>query len=284
MHIVLFCIVAMVLGLANTVGYHRLLSHKAFKTPTIVRWGLTFLSALHSGSPILWVGVHRLHHLFSDREGDMHSTNDGFFHAHAGWLFNTTNPLVSALLTVSGFGLQLRYLVTDIQRVRGKVDPVWHKTCRDLLNEPFMRFLDKPFVIPALFALQVALAWWIGAWWGILWLWAMHVVQNNMSWVVNSFCHWPSFGNAADDSRDMSRDVPWLSLFTNGDSYHNSHHRFPASARHAIFGGLDMSWLFICLMGGIGLATEVKLPGGIVAPAWMERRNLVATIPGTAAR
>jgi len=276
----MFFIVALVLSLSNTIGYHRLLSHRAFKTSPFVRSTFTLLAALSAGSPLLWVGVHRIHHVFSDRPGDVHSTKDGFFYAHSGWLFNTKNPLLAILLAVSGFGLQIRYLLTDLQRITGKTLPFWRKTCRDLMREPLMRTLDIPLVIPGLFALQVAVAWWIGEWWGIAWLWAMHVVQNNASWVVNSICHWPSIGSASKESRDLSRDVPWLSWLTNGDSYHNSHHRFPGSAKHAAFGGMDLSWLVICLLARVGLASEVKLPLGIEAPGWMSERGLVLRVPG----
>lgn len=280
-HFIVFCIVAVILNLSNAAGYHRLLCHKSFKTQPIVRNVLTLLSALHSGSPVLWVGLHRIHHTFSDQPGDPHSTKSGFFYAHSGWLFDTKNPLLCILLAVSGFGLQIRYLVTDLRRLAGKQEAFWRKTSRDLIRERFMIFLDTPLVISGLFAIQVAAAWWIGEWWGIAWLWAMHVVLNNTSWVINSICHWPSFGTAAEDSRDLSRDVPWLGWLTNGDSYHNSHHQFQGSAKHALYGGMDLSWLFICLLSRLGLATDVKLPKGSEAPAWMTRQQLIIRIPGT---
>lgn len=273
LHVVFFCIVAVALSLGNTVGYHRLLTHRAFKAHPAVRATLTVLSAMHSGSPALWVGVHRVHHAFSDRKGDPHSPNDGFWYAHAGWLFETRNVPLSIVLTFSGFGLQLRYLWNDLLRIAGKLPPTWRKMTRDLNQEPLMNALDTPLVIPALFAAQVAVAWLIGAWWGILWLWAMHVVQNNASWLINSVCHWSTFGIAADESRDGSRDVAAIGWLTNGDSFHNSHHNHPASAKHALNGGMDLSWWVICLLARLSLASEVKLPSGYAYPAWLARRQ-----------
>jgi len=41
------------------------------------------------GSPIVWVGVHRLHHQKSDQPGDPHSPRDGFKHALYEWMFDT---------------------------------------------------------------------------------------------------------------------------------------------------------------------------------------------------
>ncbi|MEO0974166.1 MAG: acyl-CoA desaturase [Pseudomonadota bacterium] len=286
LHVALFVVASVLLSLGNTLGYHRLLTHRAFKTHPLIRNTLTLLSATHSGSPIVWVGLHRVHHAFSDEEGDPHSTNDGFWFAHSGWLFHTKNKWCSILLALSGFALQVRYLLNDIQRLRGQLKPDWQKMCRrDLMKEPFMRFLDTPLVIPSLFALQVVAAWLIAGWWGLLWLWAMHVVQNNTSWVINSICHWHGFGVSDAKSKDQSRDVAALGWITNGDSYHNSHHLYPASAKHAIHGGADLSWWVVCGLARLGLASDIKLPKGYAYPEWMVhgRHYQLPPIPPVAA-
>src|ERR1022692_2895914 len=76
-------------GLGITLGYHRLLTHKSLRVP---RW-LMYLIVSGGyfglmGSPIVWVGVHRLHHQKSDLPGDPHSPNEGFKHALYGWMFD----------------------------------------------------------------------------------------------------------------------------------------------------------------------------------------------------
>jgi len=268
-----FWLVATVaMGLANTAGFHRLLTHRSYDTSRGIRYLLTLLSAMHSGSPIQWVGLHRKHHSFSDTDLDAHSTLKGFWFAHCGWLFfGIRHPLPCMFLAVSGFGLQILFLIYDIQRLLGRLKPSWRGTARDLMKERFMVLLDTPLVIPALFALQLWAAWSIGQWWGILWLWALHVVQNNASWVVNSFCHLPSVGSHVEGVGDLSRDVPWLGWLTNGDSFHSHHHQYPSSACHALEGGMDMSWVFICALHRLGLASNVKLPPGVTLPAWASR-------------
>ena len=83
--------------LGITVGFHRLLTHRAFKTSPAVRYGLAVLGTLAvEGSVIKWVTDHRKHHDFADEEGDPHSPHEaglgalkGLWHAHAGWLFTT---------------------------------------------------------------------------------------------------------------------------------------------------------------------------------------------------
>ena len=71
------------------LGYHRLLTHKSLKVP---RWLMYFIVSGGylglMGSPIVWVGVHRLHHQKSDLDGDPHSPKDGFKHALYGWMFD----------------------------------------------------------------------------------------------------------------------------------------------------------------------------------------------------
>ena len=82
----------------------------------------------------------------------------------------------------------------------------------------------------------------------------MHVFQNNATWAINAFHHTATFGYNNPRSRDGSRDVPWLAWITNGDSYHNLHHIYPASAKAALNGGWDPSWWLICVLVRLGLA------------------------------
>src|SRR5688500_15739085 len=75
-------------GLSITLGYHRLLTHRSFKTPKFFEYFLSWLGSLNwQGGPIQWVATHRLHHQHSDKEPDPHSPHDGFFWSHMLWCF-----------------------------------------------------------------------------------------------------------------------------------------------------------------------------------------------------
>lgn len=248
------------LGLGNTVGYHRLLTHRSFETFWPVRALFTVLGALHSGSPLAWVALHRLHHARSDGEGDPHSPRDGLFHAHCGWLIGTRNPVLCALFALSGFGQQTAILVHDVRRIMGRNPPVWLEGVPDLRDDWLMRVLDAPLVLPAVFAGQLGLGWAIGGWWGLLWLWLLHLTLTNGSWAVNSIGHWLAMGCQDFENRDTSRNVWWLAALTWGEGYHNTHHRYPRSARHGLDGWFDTSWVVIRLLGMVGLAWNVWLP------------------------
>src|ERR1035438_4502671 len=60
------------------MGYHRLLTHRGYATPKWLEYCITTCGTLAlQGGPIYWVGVHRIHHRYSDKGGDTHSPADG---------------------------------------------------------------------------------------------------------------------------------------------------------------------------------------------------------------
>src|SRR5580658_1329410 len=78
-----FLVMYILTGLGVTVGFHRLLTHRAFKSGRVVRATFAILgSAAIEGPVISWVSDHRKHHRFSDQDGDPHSPHVD--HGH-GW-------------------------------------------------------------------------------------------------------------------------------------------------------------------------------------------------------
>src|SRR5579872_4813512 len=69
------------------MAYHRLLTHRGYKTYKWVEYFLTLCGTLAlEGGPFFWVATHRVHHQNTDKEGDPHSPNDGGFWSHMGWI------------------------------------------------------------------------------------------------------------------------------------------------------------------------------------------------------
>ena len=63
---------------ASNIGigmcYHRLLTHRGYKTPKWVEYFMAIGATLSlEGGPIFWVATHRVHHQLSDHEGDPHT-------------------------------------------------------------------------------------------------------------------------------------------------------------------------------------------------------------------
>ncbi len=261
------------LGLGNTLGYHRLFTHRAFTARPALRAALALLGALHAGPPLLWIGLHRHHHLESDGPGDPHSpVNGGLLQAHAGWLLERAfgrrlGALPILLFAASGFGQQALTLLHDIRRLQGRNPPVWLELCKDLREDRVLMALERPLLTVSLFTLQLSALWWLAGPAGLLWLWALHLCLTNSSWAVNSICHGAAFGRAPYDTGEGSRDVPWLAPFTLGEAYHNAHHRYPRSACHGLHGGFDPTWWCLRALRRAGLATTLWLPKEAKGPA-----------------
>ena len=90
---VLLGVMYMLVSFGVTIGYHRYLTHMGFKTNRVVKCVLVILGTMGwQGGAVSWVANHRLHHAYSDEEGDIHSPQlsknlvRGFFHAQIGWL------------------------------------------------------------------------------------------------------------------------------------------------------------------------------------------------------
>src|SRR4051812_25649559 len=130
--LVVFALLYIPTGFGITLGFHRLFTHRAFKTGPRTRAVLAVLgSAAVEGPIISWVADHRKHHAFSDEEGDPHSPHvghgegvaaqfKGFFHAHVGWLF--------------------------IHTQRGSKE----RFAPDLLKDPIVSYVDRTFLVWAI--------------------------------------------------------------------------------------------------------------------------------------
>src|SRR5689334_24719339 len=78
-------------GLGVGIGYHRLLTHRGFRTPKLVEYFLTLCGTLAvEAGPIAWVATHRIHHAHTDAPGDPHTPRDGSWWAHMGWVLTGT--------------------------------------------------------------------------------------------------------------------------------------------------------------------------------------------------
>ena len=97
--IAIMAIVYFATAFGVTIGFHRLLTHRAFETHRPIKYLFAILGSMAVQGPVIgWVADHRKHHAFTDEEGDPHSPHlahggglignlKGLFHAHVGWLF-----------------------------------------------------------------------------------------------------------------------------------------------------------------------------------------------------
>lgn len=226
-------------GLGITLCYHRLLTHKSFKTYPAIKFFLTFCACLAmQGSPIIWVGSHRHHHKESDTEFDLHSPIHGAMWSHMIWV-----------LTKIPEGFCPEDLAIDLKR--------------DKMMQWFHRYWWLPQVL-VLFALVIS-GFVFGGWnLAVSWfLWGgvnRTVAVFHATWFVNSATHIWGYKNF-NDTEDNSRNLWWVALLSFGEGWHNNHHADQNSAAHGMrWFEFDLTYQTIRLMKLFGLAWEVKKP------------------------
>ncbi|MGJ7907646.1 acyl-CoA desaturase [Actinopolyspora sp. H202] len=234
-------------GLGVTVGFHRLFTHRSFKTNRAVQVVLAISGMGAVQGPVInWVADHRRHHAYSDREGDPHSPwrfggsaaalAKGFWHAHMGWLFERD--------------------VTNADRF---APDLLKDRVLERINRLFPLWTVASFVLPAVLGGLITWSWW-GALTAFFWAGLVRVsVLHHITWSVNSICH--MIGERPFKSRDKAANFWPLALISFGESWHNSHHADPTCARHGVLKGqLDISARLIWMLEKLGWAWKVRWP------------------------
>jgi stearoyl-CoA desaturase (delta-9 desaturase) len=231
--------------LGVTIGFHRYLTHRSFRTSKPVEYILAALGSMAIEGPVInWVADHRKHHAHTDEEGDPHSphgfgpglrgTIKGLFHAHVGWLWED-----------HGITERTKY-------------------ARDLVEDRGMRIINLSFGPLAALSLAIPFfaGWAIGGslhdgltaflWGGLVRVFLLH----HITWSINSVCHF--FGRRRFATTDQSTNVFWLALPSFGEAWHHNHHAFPRSAFHGLRKReIDLAGWVIVAMEKLGLVWDV---------------------------
>jgi len=225
-----------------TIGYHRMLTHRAFETFRPLKYAFAVFGSMAVQGPVIgWVADHRKHHAHTDEEGDPHSPHvghgsglKGLWYAHVGWLWEENG-------------------ISDAKRY-----------APDLLEDRGMRFISRHFLWWV--ALGLALPFVLGLaitgtltggllallWGGLVRIFFVH----HITWSINSVCHF--FGRRRFDTDDKSTNVFWLALPSLGEAWHHNHHAFPRAAVQGLrWWEIDVSGLVIRFMRRVGLAWNV---------------------------
>jgi stearoyl-CoA desaturase (Delta-9 desaturase) len=244
--LVLLLVMYVLTAAGITIGFHRLLTHRSFRTHKPTEYVFAALGSMAVQGPVIaWVADHRKHHAHTDVEGDPHSPHvghgegvtgvlRGLWHAHMGWL------------------------LTDHGRAE------WRRYAPDLCDDPGMRLINRRFVGLVVLGLGIPAAagylltgTLLGAATGLLWGGLVRVFfVHHITWSVNSVCHF--LGSRRFELDDRSTNVFWLALPSLGESWHHNHHAFPRSAKHGLRRWeLDPSAALIRGMERAGLAWNV---------------------------
>lgn len=228
LHLTLFAVAFVLTAFGITIGYHRLLTHRAFETHPALKAILLVLGSMAIEGPAReWVSLHLQHHAHSDRSGDPHSPREGFFHAHWGWMLHVTNQRNGRYATV-------------------------------LSSDPVAMWVSDTFVLWAVLGhlIPFLLAGWEGLIWGGL---ARQFAVQQVTFAVNSACH--CWGSRPFATNDRSRNNLIVGLLGLGEGWHNNHHAFPSSAFHGLrWWEIDLSGQIIRAFQAARLVWSVRRP------------------------
>ena len=214
------------------MGFHRLLTHRGYKTPKLVEYFITICGLLAlEGGAINWVVTHRIHHAHTDAPGDPHTPREGGWWAHIGWMLKGTAQ-------------------SHDQQTLARYAP-------DMVKDRFHVLANNIYWVPIILLAIGLLAF--GGWSFVLWAVFFRVTFNfHATWLVNSATH--MWGRRRFATRDDSTNNWWVALLTFGEGWHNNHHAYPTAARHGLaWYEIDLNWWGIRTLQFLRLAKGVKL-------------------------
>jgi len=234
------------------MGYHRLLTHRGYKTPKWVEYILTTCGTLAlEGGPIAWVATHRVHHQLTDVEGDPHSPREGGLWAHMGWI-----------ITGRAMHNKAKELLHFVPELRKDKFHVW------ITEWHWVPIAALGVILYAVGGLPVLL-------WG---LFLRTVLGLHFTWLVNSATH--MWGSRRFITNDTSKNSFWVAILTFGEGWHNNHHAHAQAARHGIvWYEIDVNWYGICALKALGLAWDIKLPKLTQPQPKQPQAETVASVP-----
>lgn len=181
-----FLLARLVSTLGVDLGHHRLWSHKTFVPKRWFEYTLMFFALIvHNGSSVVFAGVHRLHHAYSDTNQDPYNV--------VWW------KLCLYLYKVKEFPLRL---VSDLLR-----DPM-HRWCHKNYFKIHFAISVCCLLDPVFFGYTIgAIVFWSTVFAGI----------------VNVLAH-RKVGYRNYNTKDNSTNIRWLQIWSLHEGLHNNHH------------------------------------------------------------
>ena len=244
---VLFAVFYAIQMFGITIGFHRYVAHKSFKTSRFFEGVLMISGSMALEGPLLfWVSTHRRHHRYADEEGDPHSPNlsgetfwgklRGLWYAHIPWMLSDKESRTTVF-------------APDVVRDRrlysyNRTYPIWA-----LLG----------LLAPAVIGWAVGgtlMAAFSGFIFGGL---ARVFVANQAAWCVGSVSH--MIGSRPFANRDDSANNWPVAFFTFGEGLQNNHHAFPGAYRHGMrWWEPDLSGWVIAILAKAHIVWDLHMP------------------------
>jgi stearoyl-CoA desaturase (Delta-9 desaturase) len=262
----LFVVLYAVQMFGITIGFHRYVAHKSFKTSRFFEGVLMIAGSMALEGPLLfWVSTHRRHHRYADELGDPHSPNlsgegvmgklKGLWYAHIPWMFSDVESRANVF-------------APDVLRDRrlytySRTYPVWALVS---------------LLLPAVlgFAIGGTLA---AAFSGFIFGGLARVfVANQAAWCVGSISH--MIGSRPFANRDDSANNWPVAFFTFGEGLQNNHHAFPGAYRHGMrWWEPDFNGWVIAALAKAGIVWNLHMPNRDTINSRLRRNRAALPTP-----
>ena len=238
--IVLFTLALTHITIASvTIFLHRCQAHRALDLHPIASHFFRFWLWLTTGMVTKeWAAVHRKHHAKCETIDDPHS------------------PQVLGINTVLCRGAELYKSETKNPETLQKFG---HGTPDDWLE----RNVYSKFSWQGVALMMIVDLFLFGAIGATVWAVQMLWIPITAAGVINGIGHFWGYRNF--NNEDASRNiVPW-GILIGGEELHNNHHTYATSAKLSNkWYEFDIGWLYIQMMGAVGLAKVKKVPPKLV--------------------
>lgn len=249
--IVFIVLLELTMCAGHSVGFHRRLIHRTFKCPKWLEWMLVWSGTLVGMQGPFWVIQSHDFRDWAQRQPNCHAfLKHGHGFMRDGW-----------------WNLHCRLKLNN---------PPGFEPGPGIEDDPFYQFLQRTWMlqqipIAVVLFLMGGMPWLV---WGVC---ARVTVGVSMHWFVGYICH--THGPQSwivDNGAIQAHNVPWAAIPSMGESWHNNHHAFPASACHGIYPGqIDIGFQFIRILERIGFVWDVQIPHNLPP-----RRGITQVQPG----
>lgn len=222
--------------IGHSVGMHRMMIHRSFKTSRALKRLLIFIGVLVGmGGPTNIIKVHDIRD-WAQRLPNCHpyfSHKRSYFQDVVWQLFCRFQFMNPPILTIED----------------------------DLSSDPLIQFFDKSWWV-----IQLLLAYVFYILGGISWvLWGccLRVFLSILGhWSVTYICHNPGPAKwHVKEAGVQASNLKFCGFITHGECWHNNHHAFPESAQIGLEADqLDPAWYVIKFMEKIGFISDVGRP------------------------
>ncbi|MBF8150333.1 fatty acid desaturase [Winogradskyella sp. F6397] len=237
-------------GIGHSVGLHRGVIHKSYKSSRWFKNVSLYLFVLTGlGSPISWLKQHYYRDYWQNRT----DCPRYFQYKHS-------------LLTDFWWNLHLEFSPNNISR---------YNIPKEDLSDPFILWLNKTWYVHYfIFMFLVYIFFGLNSMLLATSLRTLIIILGH--WYIGYASHKYGYSRYTIQNADESgfNDV-FLGLISFGEGFHNNHHSHPTSAKFSMkWYEVDLGWVLVWLLSKVRLIKDVKTQTGNLKPTAQLHKNL----------